>query len=89
MKEGDIELIDVEWHIYVSVDKIIIGSDNGLSSIWHQACYLNQQEIVDQWTTRIPQKFEWTMWPWLLTWKWYITHGPLMDCICATYEYNQ
>ena len=30
-------LIEAEWHIYISVGKIIIGSNSGLSPIQHQA----------------------------------------------------
>ena len=48
-------------------------------------------EIIDRWSSRIPPA------PWmtcviltfdLLTWKWYATHHPLMDFICAWHEYN-
>ena len=31
------ELIEAEWRIYTSVDNTIIGSDNGLSPVRHQA----------------------------------------------------
>ena len=31
------ELIEAEWGIYMSVNYDIIGSDNGLSTVWHQA----------------------------------------------------
>ena len=50
-------------------------------------------EIVDQWsnilapTTKI-QMTHVTLTFDLLTWKWYVTHHPLIGCILATYEYN-
>ena len=31
------ELIKVEWWLYASVHMAIIGSDNGLLPVWHQA----------------------------------------------------
>ena len=32
-----ISLIEAEWHIYVSVNSAIVGSDNGLLPVQHQA----------------------------------------------------
>ena len=53
----------------------------------------NKLEIADRWSTRIPPTLTtkirmtcMTLTFDLLTWKWYVTHHPLMGCICATYE---
>ena len=57
---NDIPLKCVPWDL---INNVIIGSDNGLVSRRH---YLNQLEIVDQWSTRIPRQIgEGSKWQWV------------------------
>ena len=37
LQNVDLKVIEAEWRIYASVNQTIIGSDDGLSPVWHQA----------------------------------------------------
>ena len=39
-------LTETEWLIHVSVNYATIGTDNGLSPIWHQAIILSNADLL-------------------------------------------